>query len=165
VVVDWSGKLEAYHTDGRVVALTYDRDADKDGHWTDVVKSDDDAPGIWSEDGKPMIKGWDGWRIRNVQPATAIPAVERPSDEVVERMVALVRGMAADDIYGVRFSEARAITTLLPKPVDPDLIEAREIAARNVGSLGIVNMILQGGMDEGCSVKCALAGIKYGRGA
>jgi hypothetical protein len=63
--------------------------------------------------------------------------------EVVERMAALVRELAAVDqstMYGfvgeaklVRFkeaaasrvNEARAITELLPAPVDPDLIEAR----------------------------------------
>lgn len=51
----------------------------------------------------------------------------------VERMVALVReiaefGRAAIDAGGI-ITEARAIAALLPPPVDPDLVTAREIAA------------------------------------
>lgn len=51
-------------------------------------------------------------------------------DEVVARMVALVREMADRDsptYYYDLFMRARDIAALLPEPVDPDLIEARKI--------------------------------------
>lgn len=49
--------------------------------------------------------------------------------EAVERMVALVRGMAVGDpriAACPHCTEARAIVAMLPEPVDPDLPEVRE---------------------------------------
>lgn len=58
------------------------------------------------------------------------------SPELVERMVALVRayghgaGLAFEQATGRSvFAEAMLLADLLPEPVDPDLIEAREIVA------------------------------------
>ena len=48
--------------------------------------------------------------------------------EIVERCVALVRGLADGSIVAAGYPEARAIVALLPEPVDPDLIEARHVA-------------------------------------
>jgi hypothetical protein len=105
--------------------------------------------------------------------------------EVVERMAALVRELAAVDqstMYGfvgeaklVRFkeaaasrvNEARAITELLPAPVDPDLIEARRIAKEALTCPGqsatLLHNIVAGHCDAYSEVRIALAAIKRGR--
>jgi hypothetical protein len=54
-------------------------------------------------------------------------------DEVVERMVALVKdaaGTAGIAPVSAVEAEARAIMALLPQPIDPLLLRAREIAAQ-----------------------------------
>jgi hypothetical protein len=54
--------------------------------------------------------------------------------ELVERMVALVRGLSDPQIdarYNLGVAEARAIAALLPEPVDPLLVMAREYVARS----------------------------------
>ncbi len=94
-------------------------------------------------------------------------------DALVERMVALVHLMAnrstpttrendADENY-----EARAIAALLPKPIDPDLITAREIAVRvwrDGGAVHCAKAANQGRMDDESVVRAALAALKYARG-
>ncbi len=52
--------------------------------------------------------------------------------ELVERMVEFVR-MCADSSYmkcSAIKEEAESIAALLPEPVDPDMVEARELIAR-----------------------------------
>lgn len=95
--------------------------------------------------------------------------------ELVERMVALVRemggnssiGMPFDEASAVRYSSthyslARGIVDALPKPVDPDLIEARKMAADAHPQVTTTNF-LDGRADKGCAVQYRLAGIKRGR--
>lgn len=92
--------------------------------------------------------------------------------ELVERMAALVRQIAAaytpegnSRRYMDEGDEARAIAALLLKPVDPDLIEAREIAARDneANAPNASQMVRDGRCDDSPIVTCALAGIKRGR--
>jgi len=89
--------------------------------------------------------------------------------EVVERMVAFVR--ACDHISlptdGWQFTEARAIVALLPEPVDPDLVEARELAAVASEKLSHpwAPKIRAGEKDDApqAGVSLALAAIRRGR--
>jgi len=95
--------------------------------------------------------------------------------EVVERMVALVRAMAAVPVatapWGGHqldpFGCARAIVALLPKPVDPDLVEARELAAVASEKLSHpwAPKIRAGEKDDApqAGVSLALAAIRRGR--
>jgi len=91
------------------------------------------------------------------------------SPEVVERMAALVRDLHADHVkHGAHdyvqdfVARTAAIVAELPKPVDPDLIEARRMAADlNQGSTRTEWMA--GRWDAGPAVQWHLAGIKRGR--
>jgi hypothetical protein len=106
------------------------------------------------------------------------------SPELVERMVALVTRMAGKSSIGASFKEespiswdsrhydeARAIADHLPKPVDPDLIEARELVAAAVAygrSTYIplspsVDDFRSGAADAGTLIANTLAAIKRGR--
>ena len=70
------------------------------------------------------------------------------SQELVERMAALVRAVAdvpKDSALGQSgyASEARAIVAELPKPVDPDLIEAEAIFGKwQGGDQKMIDMVL-----------------------
>lgn len=97
----------------------------------------------------------------------AVPA------ELVERMVALVRGIRgsgslcyAKEVEHL-YDEASAIAALLPEPVDPDLIEARKIVAERNGNLriecGYRQRVLDGQEDDHPAVMNTLAAIKRGR--
>lgn len=58
---------------------------------------------------------------------------ERVSPELEARMIALVREAAKQNGYGwdgKQREEAQAIVAELPEPIDPDLLQAREIAAQ-----------------------------------
>lgn len=98
--------------------------------------------------------------------------------ETVERMVALVRGLSDPQIdarYNLGVSDARAIAALLPEPVDPDLVEARQIAADAIfptpapngateDQVRLRNAILAGKRDnEPAAVGAILKAIKRGR--
>jgi hypothetical protein len=92
------------------------------------------------------------------------------SPELVERMVALVRDLHADHLrYDLHDREQNfckrtaAIVADLPVPVDPDLIEAREIAAARYSREDQKRLVLDGKWDCGEPVVAALAGIKRGR--
>jgi hypothetical protein len=91
---------------------------------------------------------------------------------LVERMVKLIRALVRyDDSDSARFAEyeydpgpiireARAIASELPKPVDPDLIEAEQIVAEYMGvDLGTVQRHRPGVM----AVQIALPALKRGR--
>lgn len=107
---------------------------------------------------------------------------EAISSELVERMVALVRNVAAINLQqsDIRVglaarapvSVARAIVDWLPEPVDPDLIEARDLIADAVlfgaGALSDLERprapnFRAGECDSGDLVSRALAMIKRGR--
>lgn len=88
------------------------------------------------------------------------------SPETVGRMEALVRKVAtwtwvAHTDADKDYAEARAIVAKLPEPVDPDLVEAREIAQHGV-NVG-VNDFAGGHCDKSHDVQLALAAIKRGR--
>jgi len=90
--------------------------------------------------------------------------------DLVERMVELVRDLHADHVkhgshdYVQDFVlRTAAIVAELPNPVDPDLIEARKVAAETFYR-GVTDDVLAGEYDDkGRVVKCCLAGIKRGR--
>lgn len=94
------------------------------------------------------------------------------SPELVERMVALVRHMARDVVArDIHFNEARTIVAELPKPVDPDLIEAREVVCgyhhdKHPESPWHINQaarVRSGALDSLRDVQAAYHGIKRGR--
>lgn len=109
----------------------------------------------------------------------------QPSPEAVERMMAHFRAVVAkyahvkDDggAMNPELEEARAIVAMLPEPVDPDLIEAREIAAsecRKVGATAAAEQIETSiaapetigdhfNKSNAAIVGAALAAIKRGR--
>jgi hypothetical protein len=100
--------------------------------------------------------------------------------ELVERMVALVRSMLQQEAEHAdaptRFcyanhTEARAIAALLPEPVDPDLIEAREAVCRSHHDKhpespwhqGQAELVRSGSNDRMLDVLAAYEAIKRGR--
>lgn len=98
--------------------------------------------------------------------------------ELVERMVALVRDLSTCDGTMTRqrldnglIGRAKDIAALLPEPVDPDLIEARKIAAGSSMKVSepLFNRwhdrIFRGEVyqDEASGVPAVLRGIKRGR--
>lgn len=88
---------------------------------------------------------------------------------LVERMA--VHILECDEVHGIRpkdadsrrrYDEMKAIAALLPRPVDPDLIEARGIAKPWLiydGAYSIDN----GYCDEQPAMKAILTAIKRGR--
>lgn len=83
------------------------------------------------------------------------------SPELVERMTQLVRVMAKGHILkSAAFDEAYEIAAALPEPVDPDLIEARKMAADQSGG---AQYFLSGACDDWSNVRLALSAIKRGR--
>ncbi len=141
-------------------------------HVLDGFEVLEDAPewdGELSDAEHAMIdRAWD--QHKAAQPASKPHPAPSPSEvgpEVVERMIALVRGMASNDDPHPHYDEARAIVALLPEPVDADLIEAREVAAAvfdNGGSHpSIASGLRAGKRDGGIDVTVALAAIKRGR--
>jgi hypothetical protein len=119
--INWDLPIEAVHEDGRVMGVTFEGLSAAGNQL--ISPPLDGVRNVFDEDGAQTYGT--GWRIRNVQPAT--PPSERPSDEVVERMVAVIKLMAiTSDGRGSEYAEARHIAALLPQPVDQDLIAARE---------------------------------------
>lgn len=95
------------------------------------------------------------------------------SPETVGKLVALVRRMALADKAefvamgtGCReaYAEADAIVAELPEPVDPDLAEARAMAASFSDRNDVSHAdFMNGDMDSGDEVQQLLAAIKRGR--
>lgn len=99
------------------------------------------------------------------------------SPELVERMVAHIQHMAETcaDRPSIRgraradWDELHAIAALLPKPVDPDLIEAREVGASCCDGRQPWLFIMQpeawraGSNDDTHKMQLVLAAIKRGR--
>jgi len=168
--VDWSRPIEAVHEDGRVVPTQVTEGPDRDGDFW--VK---DPTGKYPKSGvlccRPDGGDADGWRIRNVQPTTP----ER--DPLRDRMEALVRRVAKgfylhavnEDGIGTTDAvvQAQGIVRDLPKPVDPDLIEAREVVMQVHIASGMTNTdrtdLDAGKHDDEQPMLIALAAIKRGR--
>jgi len=161
--IDWSGELEAVHEDGRVVPVQLKSGPDPDGDYN-VTPAPEGGHNCFRPDGSKWVgkylKPDTGWRIRNVTPQPAPQADTKP--DVTARMEALVREIAEHGphafITKYMAEEARAIVALLPEPVDPDLIEAREIAAAYLNAP--VSDVRDGGYDSSPEVGCALMGLK-----
>lgn len=98
--------------------------------------------------------------------------------EAVERMVALVRERifayreCDADSFPNYITEAHEIAAMLPEPVDPLLVEARDVAgdamaagtyAGQCYSTGAINAVRTGADDGNAYVRAALAGIRRGR--
>jgi hypothetical protein len=84
--------------------------------------------------------------------------------ELVARCVALVRRMGVDDPYSASnndYEVARAITKLLPAPIDPDLIEARKLVS--VFCIMSADSYIDGSQDDTPFIRIATKAIKRGR--
>ena len=90
----------------------------------------------------------------------------KTAQEMLERMEALVRRMAAEDVPFSAYKEAREILAEMTPDVDPDLIEAREICALTIingaGRYEGAENCRAGKWDESPQVIRALAAIKRG---
>jgi hypothetical protein len=166
--IDWSGELEAVHEDGRVVRvkLSYDRpECSRYGGYTLKIGPIGGLH-VYRKDGSSWVGG--PWRIRNVTPQPTPQAGTKP--DVTARMEALVRRMAGEPGRQLiaasdgDYAEARAIVALLPEPVDPDLIEARKLAAVWSESQDVSHShYLDGHMDDSAEVRGMVAAIARGR--
>ncbi len=82
-----------------------------------------------------------------------------------------MRGVKIDFGSKIEIIERKSLRdAVIERPVDPDLIKAREIADRAIQHLRYYpeysernRNILNGGCDNGVAVRAALAGIKAGR--
>lgn len=120
--VDWSRPIEAVHEDGRVEVATATLRAPDGFFW---VRWKNNAG--WSDCEGACGQDHEGWRIRNV-PEHPTPTQYAP--ELVERMVALCRGMVHTTSVSVtvfpslssmdHYAIARSILSDLPQEVDPD---------------------------------------------
>ena len=101
---------------------------------------------------------------------------EQISPELVERCVALVRKMGGEthvsahthgSLVADSYDEAAAIVAELPKPVDPDLVEARELFIEHEGGIDadkdIVSDVRQGAADCSDEIQFFLKGLRRGR--
>lgn len=93
------------------------------------------------------------------------------SDVLFQRMVEVIRAYATADGGHVAsmsvWFEFQAIAAELPKPVDPDLVEARKLVcarstAGEAGS-GYRRTVMSGSEDDSRAVVNALEAIKHGR--
>lgn len=144
-MIDWTKPLET--VDGLAVKLDPNFDQpDKDGEYT-IVRPRAEHARYYRANGVPGHTT--GPRLRNVVPS------------LHDRMVALVGLMAKTGYDTGMVSEARAIHAEL-NPVDPDLIEARKIAADAQVS-GVASLTLSGKLDDQPIVIATLAAIKRAR--
>lgn len=100
-------------------------------------------------------------------------AAEIGQEGLWERMVDLIRDLHADHLkHGAHdylqdfVARTAAIVAELPVPIDPDLIEAREIAADRwdrEAMDGWAQIVLAGSCDHHTDVQLALKAIKRGR--
>lgn len=88
------------------------------------------------------------------------------NQELIDRMVAFIRGTAAGPSEKFTTIGAKEILALIDPPVDPDLLAARRLAADFAIECGYQHSaenLLAGGKDEAGATRYALLGIKYGR--
>lgn len=97
---------------------------------------------------------------------------EEISQELAQRMATFCRGyVERTKDQGPKWfgglTEVRAIVAELPKPVDPDLIEAREWFIGRGGGIDadkdIVDEVRQGAADHSDEIQIFLGGLKRGR--
>lgn len=91
--------------------------------------------------------------------------VEQIAPELVQRMVAEFRSLSTvnlsdlDRYFAKNVVEtAKAIVADLPKPVDPDILEAREVACQNWFANCEHQLVRAGDYDD----QAVLAGIRHG---
>jgi hypothetical protein len=172
--VDWSAPIEAVNTaTGEVRAVRLggaQENPDVGGYFYTVPSVDLHVfCNAWSPKGTLWANSSSPWRIRNAQPQSQPETV--PVEKAVwDRVVALVGNVAASRLTDTLY-EAQQLHALL-SPVDPDLIEAREIAAdfwqrtrQESGALGFhrSRKLREGQFDDARDIQCALAAIKRGR--
>jgi hypothetical protein len=168
--LDWTKPIEAYHADGRIMAVERSCGPDHEGDYG--VCPAPNGRDCFHADGSRW-KSDDGWRIRNRKPAKVeVDAV------VWERCVGLVRKMseaqdkavlcgysAGDPESPDHYPEAREIAKLLPVEVDPDWEVAGNICA-DMG-FGKKPWNKRGSENKECiknsSQDAAYAAIKRGR--
>jgi hypothetical protein len=123
----------------------------------------DDSYAWFRSDGSGWMSG-NKWRIRNVTPQPTPQADAKP--DVTARMEALVRTVADETSLTSwldHTAEARAIVALLPEPVDPDLIQAREVCASVAavrGDDGLAAEYRAGELDEQFEMQTALVAFR-----
>jgi hypothetical protein len=188
--IRWDQPIEAVHEDGRVqgVCLRQDMSCSNPDGYGDYYTTGEFGgyDGIWRPNGASWCGMTPLWTIRNVAEAKAVEAPEthrqgtngvRTGVEALERyeglyerMAGLVREMASQSGPEPRFIErAKAIVRDLPEPVDPDLIECRNIGAE-IGKkhnplIHIMNPQCwhDGQNDDTHKMELMLAAIKRGR--
>lgn len=88
------------------------------------------------------------------------------TQEAVERMMAVLRELAQETPRTTQqtriWNEIRAIVSLLPEPVDPDLVEAREMACAGLNP-PMAKSVRVGEYDACPTVLYRIEGIKRGR--
>jgi hypothetical protein len=96
--------------------------------------------------------------------------LDKGERQMYEWMCRLVRDMAgrgatiASYYVDADYSRAREIVDFLPKPVDPDLIEAREICTRDACyTQRMAEAVRDGDYDGTSTVRNILSAIKRGR--
>ncbi len=167
--IDWSRPIETVDGETRHV-IKRDHDSVYIGPLPDDPRCKEaGGEGLWYSTSTGICVGFPtkwGWvpKLRNVVEIT-----------VAERMEAFIRNLAKtysmfdllpDTTFGKQIAELRAIVADLPELVDPDLIEARKIAAAcflESGQNADASLAEQGGCDSWSTVRAALAGIKHAR--
>ena len=131
--INWNGKLQVVHTDGRVVDLA-EHEPWGNPSWPLKAMSADGAMVFYMDPSRNDVCAGaigDGWTIRNALAPTPTPDERAVAPELVERMRKLVKTVANDasEPYSLRQveDEARAIVAAL-EPVDPDREEAKRLA-------------------------------------
>jgi len=159
--INWNGKLQVVHTDGRVVDLA-EHEPWGNPSWPLKAMSADGAMVFYMDPSRNDVCAGaigDGWTIRNALAPTPTPDERAVAPELVERMRKLVKTVANDasEPYSLRQveDEARAIVAAL-EPVDTDLIEAREICGTALGSF----VFRDGERDDSPEVICVLAALR-----
>jgi hypothetical protein len=156
-MVDWTKPIEAVHEDGRVVSASFQGGVASDGYlW--VYGDFHDGLGHWfSQKGRASHTPY---HIRNVE--TAKPAI---SDDLVERMVALVRQLQSNYCMSVPpevFSEAAAIVAELPQPTDPAIAEARRLCREFMMGAHGTEGLEDGDLDHTPLMQTMIKAVRWG---
>lgn len=170
--IDWSAPIEAYHPDGRVVALVCYEYAGAGPHFTKPRSSTEyvsDLPSGWDDEGRYWDKTdpGDKWRIRNRKPAQQWGDPLDP--ELVDQMVRLVRdmerqGVDCDVNTNEHYNRADAIAAELPpEPVDPVVARAREIVAGETDG-SVATSFRSGERDSVPAMRAVIRALREGMG-